>query len=55
MTDLQKALRALNIAAYDAIRAGRDTTLYPDLDRQSLREICAATDKLVDENAEAAE
>ena len=47
---LQEALKALNAAAYDAIRAGRDTTAYPMLDRQALREIAAMTDKLVDEN-----
>ena len=48
---LIEALRALNSAAYDALRAGRDTVEYPDLDRQSLRQIAAATDKLVDDNA----
>lgn len=48
---LHEALKALNKAAYDAIRAGRDTTMHPDLDRQFLREIAWATDKLVDENA----
>lgn len=48
---LFEALQALNKAAYAAIRAGRDTTQYPDLDRQSLREIAWATDKLVDDNA----
>ena len=52
MTDeLSTALRDLNKAAYAAIRAGRDTTMYPDLDRQSLREIAAATDRLVDDDA----
>lgn len=51
MSELQDSLRALNDAAYAAIRAGRDTTQYPNLDRQSLREIAAATDKLVDDNA----
>ncbi len=50
MTDLLKALRQLNIVAYAAIRAGHDTTMHPDLDRQALRDIAAATDKLVDEN-----
>lgn len=48
---LHEALKALNKAAYDAIRAGRDTTMHPDLDRQSLREIAWTTDKLVDDNA----
>jgi ribosomal 50S subunit-associated protein YjgA (DUF615 family) len=51
MTDLHTALKALNKAAHDAIRAGRDTTAHPMLDRQSLREIARATDKLVDDNA----
>ncbi len=48
---LFEALRALNKAAYDAYSAGKDTTMHPDLDRQSLREIMRATDNLVDENA----
>ena len=48
---LHEALRALNSAAYAAIRAGRDTSINPDLDRQTLREICAMTDRLVDDNA----
>lgn len=47
---LHEALRALNSAAYAAIRAG-DTSIHPDLDRQTLREICAMTDRLVDDNA----
>lgn len=46
--DLQSALRALNNAAYAAIRAGKDTTEYPDLNRQALRRICKETDTLVD-------
>ena len=49
--DLETALRTLNKAAYDAVRAGRDTALYPMLDRQTLRELCTATDKLVDDFA----
>ena len=51
MSDLHAALMKLNEAAYAAYRAGKDTTLYPMLDRQSLREIMHATDKLVDDNA----
>ena len=51
MSDLNTALRSLNKAAYDAIRAGQDTTLYPDLDRQSLRVIARMTDDLVDDHA----
>ena len=49
--ELHDALKTLNAAAYAVIRAGRDTTEYPDLDRQTLREICRMTDKLVDDNA----
>ena len=52
MTDrpnLKDALRALNEAAYAAIRAGIDTRKHPHLDRQTLQEIATATDKLVDE------
>ena len=48
---LDKALRALNKAAYDAVQAGKDTTLYPMLDRQQLRELCTITDNLVDKHA----
>ena len=43
-----EALRALNKAVYDTIRACRDTTMWPDVDRQFLRETAAATDKMVD-------
>lgn len=49
--NLHDALKALNKAAYDAIRAGSDTEAHPMLDRQSLREIARATDKLVDDYA----
>lgn len=45
---LLAALKALNAAAYDAIGAGRDTTKYPNLHRQMLREIARMTDDLVD-------
>jgi hypothetical protein len=48
MDELQAALVALNKAAYDAIRAGQDTTAYPDLNRQALRRIARETDNLVD-------
>ncbi|MDT8329009.1 MAG: hypothetical protein RQ750_16805 [Roseovarius sp.] len=51
---LHEALKALNKAAYDAIRAGRDTTMHPDLDRQSLREIVWTTDKLVEKTRQKA-
>lgn len=42
------AIRALNKAAYAAIRAGRDTTEIPSIDRHSLRLIASETDRLVD-------
>ena len=42
------AIRALNKAAYAAVRAGGDTTALPDIDRHSLRLICGETDRLVD-------
>jgi len=48
MTDLQAALRALNDAAYAAIRAGKDIREYPDLNRAALRRIAKETDTLVD-------
>ncbi|MFG6573186.1 hypothetical protein ACGYLO_16455 [Sulfitobacter sp. 1A13353] len=51
MTTLTQALTDLNRAAYAANFAGRDTRQHPHLDRQTIREICEATDKLVDENA----
>lgn len=43
-----EAIRALNKAAYAAVRAGRDTTEWPNIDRHSLRLICWETDRLVD-------
>ena len=46
--DLYTALRVLNEAAYAAIRAGKDTTEYPDLNREALRRIARETDNLVD-------
>ncbi len=51
MPTLREALRTLNEAAYAALRAGKDTVLYPDLDRQTLREIAAKTDRLFEDNA----
>ena len=48
---LHDALQTLNKAAYAAIAAGKDTTAHPHLDRQSLRDVAWATDKLVDDNA----
>jgi len=43
-----EAIRALNKAAYAALRAGSDTTALPYIDRQSLRLIAWETDRLVD-------
>ena len=43
------AIRALNDAAYAAIRAARDTTALPMVNRQRLREIAKLTDQQVDE------
>jgi len=43
-----QAIRDLNKAAYAAIRAGRDTTELPNIDRHSLRLIAGETDRLVD-------
>jgi hypothetical protein len=43
---LTDALRDLNKAAYAAIRAGKDTTAYPMLNRQKLREIARLTDEI---------
>jgi len=43
-----EAIRALNKAAYAAIRAGGDTTALPSIDRHSLRLIAGETDRLVD-------
>lgn len=45
------AMKALNNAAYAAIRASTDTTALPHIDRQSLREIATLTDRLVDQGA----
>lgn len=47
---LYQALVALNKAAHEAYRIGADTTLHPDLDRQSLRDVMDRTGKLVGEN-----
>lgn len=46
------AVRALNDAAYTAVRAGADTTVLPLIDRQSLRLIASETDRLVDDMEE---
>lgn len=46
-----EAVKALNEAAYAAIRSGRDTTALPDIDRHSLRLIAGETDRIVDHGA----
>jgi len=43
------AIVALNYAAHAAIRAARDTTALPMVNRQRLREIIKLTDQQVDE------
>lgn len=43
-----EAARALNNAAYATIRACKDTTRYPMVNRHMLRQVAAMTDKLVD-------
>lgn len=47
--DLRGALAKLNRAAYAAIRAGKDTTAYPMLNREKLRQIAKMTDELVEQ------
>lgn len=42
------ALKELNGAAYRALRACRDKSYFPDVDRQSLMLICRETDRLLD-------
>ena len=46
--DLTAALKALNDAAYDAIRSGKDTTAHPMLNREKLLQIARLTDEMVD-------
>jgi hypothetical protein len=46
--DLMASLRALNNAAYDAVRSGNDTTAHPMLNREKLRQIARLTDEMVD-------
>ena len=43
------AIRALNVAAYAALEAAKDTEALPMVNRQRLREIAALTDNQVDE------
>ncbi len=47
--NLRPALKALNDAAYAAIRAGKDTTLHPMLNREKLRQIARLTDEMVEQ------
>jgi hypothetical protein len=44
------AIRELNVAAYKAVSACRDTTRYPMVNRAALRQLCTITDKLWDEH-----
>ena len=46
---LKEAMRDMNNAVYRVLTAGRDTTLFPDLDRQSLREMARKTDEMFEE------
>ena len=46
---LREALKALNEAAYAAIRAGKDTTEFPMLNREKLRQIARLTDEMVEQ------
>ncbi len=47
--NLREALKTLNDAAYTAIRSGKDTTEFPMLNRQKLRQIAKLTDEMVDQ------
>lgn len=49
------SLRRLNEAAYEAIRAGADTTALPSIDRHSMRLIASETDRLVDDGERSGE
>ena len=42
------AIKALNSAAYAALRAAKDTTALPNVNRHLLRGIARMTDDLVD-------
>lgn len=46
----EQAIRNLNEAAYAAMKACKDTALYPDVDRQTLRRIALDSDKLVEDS-----
>lgn len=49
--EFEAAIKALNAAAYAALRASHDTIAMPHIDRQSLRDIAQETDRLVDKGA----
>jgi hypothetical protein len=49
MTDLHTALRALNDAAYAAVRAANSTPDVSPAYRERLRKIARATDEAVDD------
>jgi hypothetical protein len=44
--DLIAKLRELKEAAHSAIKAGNDTTTYPMLNREKLRQIARLTDEM---------
>ena len=46
-----EAIRALNEAAYAAIRAGKATTALPNIDRQALRQIAPPCGNVLPRNA----
>ena len=48
------AIQVLNEAAYDAIRAAKDTTTLPDVNRHLLRSVARITDDIVDAGADMA-
>jgi hypothetical protein len=47
--DLMGALAELNRAAYAAIRVGKDTTAFPNLNRERLRYIARLTDEMFED------
>jgi|DEB0MinimDraft_3_1074331.scaffolds.fasta_scaffold150191_3 ElaB/YqjD/DUF883 family membrane-anchored ribosome-binding protein len=46
---LKEAMRDLNNAVYRVMTAGKDTTLFPNLNRQALREMARTTDEMFEE------
>ena len=49
---LGTALCDLSDAVRDAMKAGSDTTMHPDLDRQALRDMSETAERLVKENCD---